>query len=405
MNEWYPALEGSWSDDGPDYADLIKHAKSEPAKIGLAAKWILKKFEDYYFESRHIPEVAKEAFEKQDPGTSVALSRRRLSIYGLSIDTLSSSLKKTFPVIAENERFWRQVEKHYLPMIEGRYEADLAFAYIHSVRRKIYQGEWRPVEYSFSDADEPARNIFTDIHRDYPGGARLTAETISEIIELPNFLTPFRDMPGDSALVAERVNEALGLNGQDPDAIRIIQVIKAGFYRNRGAYLVGRIVMKDGSVVPLIIALLNSDDGIYVDAVLNTENDTHNIFSSTLANFHVTNTRYHELSMFLYSVMPTRPLSLHYSTIGFNHVGKVAVMNEIKDELVRNGEVFKTAIGSKGTVAIGFNAPSSTYALKVIRNHPTRKCLSTDNGVGLITFKKFSKLFMTCLVEKIFDRF
>jgi isocitrate dehydrogenase kinase/phosphatase len=69
--------------------------------------------------------------------------------------------------------------------------------------------------------------------------------------------------------------------------------------------------------------------------------------------------------------MPQRPLGLHYSTIGYHHVGKVAVMTELKRELTGTGEVLDTAPGFHGTVAIGFTAPNSAYILKVIRDHPT----------------------------------
>jgi isocitrate dehydrogenase kinase/phosphatase len=120
-----------------------------------------------------------------------------------------------------------------------------------------------------------------------------------------------------------------------------------------------------------VIALLNEEAGIYVDAVLTTQADTHNIFSSTLANFHVTNPHYHELSAFLHGIMPARPLGLHYSTIGFNHVGKVAVMSELEAELTTTKQVLETAVGDRGSVAIGFSAPSSAYVLKVIRDEPT----------------------------------
>ena len=152
-----------------------------------------------------------------------------------------------------------------------------------------------------------------------------------------------------------------------------IQMTNAGFFRNRGAYIVGRIVFDDSSTTPLILALLNHEAGIYVQAVLTGEADAHNLFSSTLANFHVTNNHYHELAAFLHTVMPTRRLGLHYSTIGFNHVGKVAVMNELREELAEYREVFTTAVGFRGSVAIGFAAPSSDYNLKVIRDLPTEQ--------------------------------
>ena len=84
------------------------------------------------------------------------------------------------------------------------------------------------------------------------------------------------------------------------ETVRSVEVINAGFFRNRGGYIVGRIARRKRTPIPLIIALLNSDEGLFVDAVLTNEADAHNIFSSTLANFHVTNTRYHELSAFLH---------------------------------------------------------------------------------------------------------
>ena len=90
-----------------------------------------------------------------------------------------------------------------------------------------------------------------------------------------------------------------------------------------------------------------------------------------MGNFHVTSPYYHELSAFLNSFMPNRPLGLHYSTIGFNHVGKVAVIDELKNELTAHNETFEAAVGFPGTVAIGFSAPSSAYTLKVIRDKPT----------------------------------
>jgi isocitrate dehydrogenase kinase/phosphatase len=332
---------------------------------------LLQAFDDYYFESRGIPDLAKSAFERRDPGESLAISKRRLSIYSESIHALGPSIVGAFPQLGESEQLWRKVEQTYSPWIEGRYEADLAFSFVNSVRRKIYQDEWTPVEYAFIETEGTASALSEEIYRSFPGGAQLSPETTAEILQIPNFTRPYQDIAEDAFLVAERVNDDLGLVERKDDAIETIQMIDAGFYRNRGVYIVGRIVLSGSVIVPFVIALLNDDQGIYVDAVLTTEADTHNIFSSTLANFNVTSPYYHELSAFLNSFMPNRPLGLHYSTIGFNHVGKVAVINELKDELATRNEVFEAAVGFPGTVAIAFSAPSSAYTLKVIRDKPT----------------------------------
>lgn len=361
----------SRSSETTDPACLIARAETEAEKAALTAELVLQDFDDYYVDSRQIPWLAQQAFEDRDPAASLELSRKRLSMYRHSVNELGRRLAAAFPQMIREESLWRQVEERYLSLIKDRYEADLAFAYIHSVRRIIYQGEWTPVTYSFGEGGDAVHDLRAPIHRDFPGGAEVLPETVADILKIPGFSAPFRDAAEDAALVARRVNDLLGLDGRLSDAIRTIQMIDAGFFRNRGVYLLGRIVLGDSMLVPFVIALLNDAEGIYVDAVLNTEADTHNIFSSTLANFHVTNTRYHELSAFLHSIMPTRPLGLHYSTIGFNHVGKVAVMSDLEAELATTKQVFETAVGFRGTVAIGFSSPSSAYVLKVIRDKPT----------------------------------
>ena len=352
-----------------EYASRIEAAGSIEERSGLAARWILAEFDAYYVESRNIPNLAKSAFEQRDPTMSLDLSLRRLSVYSVSAHALARRLRAALPEVAEDETFWARLEARYLALIEGRYESDLAFAYIHSARRMVYEGMWKPVEYMFLHHREPASERSAAVRIDFPiaPGADL-AVLVDRVLAVPRFERRWRDRAGDVRLVVERLQSIFsGGTGRPVE----IQMTDAGFYRNRGAYIVGRIVFDDSSASPLILALLNHDAGIYVQAVLAGEADAHNLFSSTLANFHVTNSHYHELAAFLHTVMPTRRLGLHYSTIGFNHVGKVAVMHELREELATHREVFITAVGFRGSVAIGFAAPSSDYNLKVIRDVPT----------------------------------
>jgi isocitrate dehydrogenase kinase/phosphatase len=352
-----------------DHARLIAAARDRGEKVALTADWILQEFTGYYTESRDIPDLAKQAFESRDHATSLALSKRRLALYSNGIEELGSRLREAFPRVAKDESIWREVEARYLPLIEDRYEADLAFAFLNSVKRRIHQGEWQPVEYAFRGTVGATANSSNGIYCSFPGGGGISRDTVLEILDIPALTRPYRNRLQDADQVAERLNRVLAARGGA--GIDRIEMINAGFYRNRGGYIVGRVVLGDEGLFPFIIALLNDEDGVYVDAVLSSEADAHNIFSSTLANFHVTNNYYHELSEFLHSIMPKRPLGLHYSTIGFNHVGKVAVMNELRDELVNGNDVLETAVGFRGTVAIGFSSPHSAYNLKVIRDKPT----------------------------------
>ena len=348
-------------------ARALSQAPRDEERIARSAAWIQEEFDAYYRDSRSIPELAKTAFEERDYAASVALSHRRLDAYRLSISAFGPRLSRAWPSLAGDERLWSAIEAQYLPLIEDTYEADLALAYMHSVRRQVYRGEWRPVDYALRKRSAEAAVQVDRIYVEFPIDPACGPSSLMPILDLPRFRTAWRDRDEDAALIARR----LALDTRGGEAAERVEMIDAGFFRNRGAYLVGRVGLSGGGRLPFVLALENDDDGIHVDALLTRESDVHNLFSSTLANFHVTSPYYHELSAFLRSIMPGRPLGLHYSTIGFNHVGKVAVMTELREELNDTGERFAISAGFPGTVAIGFSSPSSAYNLKVIRDHPT----------------------------------
>ncbi|MGE0212534.1 MAG: isocitrate dehydrogenase kinase/phosphatase AceK regulatory subunit [Parvibaculaceae bacterium] len=346
-----------------DYVELMLRARTDDDMLTLASRFILDEFDVYYSESRAIPTLAKQAFEQREPARSVALSRRRLAIYGESIHAIAARLKRVYPLLSRDEGLWETIEGRYLPLVRGRYEEDLALAYVNSVRRVIFEDEWQPVDYSFGVAGrEGAIDPCAVLRRFEPP---LTPDRIGQILRSAGFETPFRDLEADAALASTRL--AAEFDGAD---VAAVEMVEAAFFRNRGAYLVGRASLANGEARPLVFALENGKSGVTLDAVLTREAEVHNLFSTTLANFHVTDARYHELAAFLKTLMPRRPLGLHYSGIGFNHVGKVAVMQELAGELAATGEKIATAAGFRGTVAVGFSAPSSAYVLKVIRDTP-----------------------------------
>jgi isocitrate dehydrogenase kinase/phosphatase len=343
-------------------------AASRADRIRITAEWVSEQFEQFYREFLETPYQAKAAFEQQHHGTSIWLSRHRLSLYSDYIHRMGAYLKAVQPNISFDVEFLNELEALFWQMVEDRYEADVAYAFMHSIRRRVYRDEWKPVEYTFWESADSVQKFPVELLRHYDVEGEIEPALIEAILQLPDFAAPYADRSADARLIATRISRFV--RRRDADVVQV-EMLDAGFYRNRGAYLVGRIRFADGGWTPLIIALLNDDSGIYCDAVILDEHLVHNLFSSTLANFHVTTRYYHELSAYLHSLLPHRALGLHYSTIGYNHVGKVAVIRELKQELTDSDGVLDTAIGEAGTVAIGFAGPQSAYNLKVIRNHPT----------------------------------
>ena len=81
----------------------------------------------------------------------------------------------------------------------------------------------------------------------------IDAGLIREMLAIPSFEVPFRDVVRDSERAADKIDEALTRRGL-AENILAVDVIRGGFFRNRGAYVVGRICLNGGLVVPLILA-------------------------------------------------------------------------------------------------------------------------------------------------------
>jgi isocitrate dehydrogenase kinase/phosphatase len=351
-----------------DYRARVASAASERARIELTAEWILSVFDLFYEEFLRLTWAAKATFESRDHPLAVANARRRLGLYNATVYPLAEELRAAFPSLHERAPLWRAVGAVYRDAVRGRYEADLALAYLHSAQRRVHHGEWKPVQYGFGGSRRvvPAAEA---VYERFPCSWPLEPLIVQRALRLADLAVPFGDPARDAELIARRVNDVLA--GRGGAGLTAIEMVRAGFFRNRGAYLVGRLVLKGGELKPLVIALTNSDEAVRAEAVLLTVPHVHNLCSSTEAPFQVTNRHYHELSAFLQSIMPSRPLGLHYSTIGYYHYSKVAVMNEVRRRLMHDRELLGVAPGSLGTVTIAFTSPRSDYVLKVIRDQPT----------------------------------
>lgn len=356
----------------PDFFRWIGAAENDEDRAWRIAMTMLNEFETFYFAMRTIPQQAKAAFEDANWAEALYLSHKRLGSYSRTVQQVAVRLNATLPDLTEQNDLWARVVQLFEVQVEQRYERDLAIAFLNSVHRLVYSDtRWKWVDYNYRT---PARttnwlNRASHIVQRFDGADMVSPGTVAEIVSIPALTAEFRSLDADCAACADHINKVFGF-ADGGMGYQDIAILNAGFYRNRGAYVVGQIVTHDGTGHPLLIAMEHGQTGIFIDAVITSEADAHNLFSSTLANFHVTNTRYHELCAFLSRLMPGRPLGLHYSTIGYNHIGKVAVMDELSRELSVDPHRLATAPGFKGSVAMGFSAEQSRYVLKVIRDEP-----------------------------------
>lgn len=372
-----PAAGTPWPSAGPAAADpavelayaRLRGCADEAMRIAATAELILVIYDDFYAQLCEYPYRAKRAFETMDPHASIRISKERLGLYSRYVAEHGPRILAAYPALADNADAWDAIDRLFVAMIVDRYEADIAFMFAHSIRRNIGRGIWRPVAYSFPPPSKLRAFSMASVHRRLPIRGRIDIELLCAALQVPDFSIPFRDLRSDAQRILERVERLL--HG-GPEAARplALELVEAGFFRDRSAFVVGRWVMSDDGIVPFVVALLNGPAGIYANAVLHRVSDIHNLFSSTLANFHVTTRLYYQTCVFLFSLMPRRPLGQQYSTIGFNHVGKIVILNEIAEQ-IRAGRRFQRSPGVPGTVALGFTFDACAYHLKVIRDQPT----------------------------------
>src|SRR5450755_1795975 len=280
---------------GPTYAGaLVEQAYSrlvacagERERIAAAAHLILAIFDDFYGQLCEYPYRAKRAFETMDPHASIRISRERLELYSRYIAEHGPRIYSAFPALSNNAIFWDELDRLFVAMIVNRYEADIAFSFAHSLRRNIDHGIWTPVAYSFPPLSKLRALSMAAVHRRLPVTGRIDVALLSSALQVPGFSVPFRDLKGDAERIRQRLEHLFYRNAAGTALPAGLDVVKAGFFRDRKTFIVARWVLTDGSFVPFVVALLNSSTGIYADAVLHEVPDIHNLFSSALANFHV----------------------------------------------------------------------------------------------------------------------
>ena len=144
-------------------------------------------------------------------------------------------------------------------------------------------------------------------------------------------------------------------------------MLRPVFFRNKGAYLVGRVQRGD-LVLPLVLPLIHAERGIVVDAVLMTEDEASVVFGFSWSYFRVEAPRPRAMVEFLGSIMPLKRMDELYTAIGFNKHGKTELYRSLMQDLERPDARFAFAEGDEGMVMAVFTLPSFNAVFKIIKD-------------------------------------
>jgi isocitrate dehydrogenase kinase/phosphatase len=331
------------------------------------AQTVLRAYEYYVQEFNGITRRAPGRFETRDWTGSLKDGLARLRLYKLHIDRVGRLCSEAFGPALHAPQLWEDAKATFRAGLAGRYDADLALMFIDSVMRRALSPD-TVVPYDTGGVDPKLDpDIQRGLYRPYTRDARLPlSQLIEPLLVDCRFESPYRDVAEDARYCALAIEE--GLRASPGAAITSIEMLRPLFYRNKGAYLVGR--MWAGSrVIPLALALSHPAEGITVDAVLTEEGDLRRIFSYTRANFHVElEGQYRELLGFLHSIMPHKNWAALYSSIGFMNPAKIQLSKDLGAHLKRPRTKLTAAWGIPGLVMVVFTSHGFPYVFKVIRD-------------------------------------
>ncbi len=334
------------------------------AQRGAAA--IRAAFGAYQEQFQAITRRAKTRFEQLDWHGMNQDALERLELYGRVITDISAEIRELLDGSVKDQKLWAVIKAIYSGLIAERTDIELAETFFNSVTRRIFTrvGVDPKIEFLFSDFDAPPPAGEPPYHV-YRCENRLP-EVIREILGACAFSVPFEDLERDVERVIEAIKHERTASGliQPIDAVNMIRAV---FYRNQGAYLVGRIRTAD-QAIPLALAIHNVDHRLFVDAALLKSDDVSILFGFTRSYFHVQVDRPCELIAFLHSIMPRKPIAELYVAIGFNKHGKTELFRDLIRHIDRSIDRFEIARGERGMVMIVFTLPSFDVVFKVIRD-------------------------------------
>jgi isocitrate dehydrogenase kinase/phosphatase len=331
------------------------------------ARQIVAAFARYNAEFRAITRRAPQRFDARDWKGGQRDAVERIELYERFVNQTVAELRGALGAAAHERALWREIREEFATQIAALPDPEFTKTFFSSISRRLFGtvGVAPDIEFVATDLDPLA-----DIHSAVGSNTYVNHGSLSLLFEDllgdVRFRSPWRDLDKSIAHVASEVQAYLHARGERREIERV-EVIRPVFYQISSAYVVGRLAGRD-FVMPLVIALKNSDGGVRVDAVMLAEDDVSIVFSFTRSYFHADLERVAEAVVFLKSIMPRKPVSELFTVLGRARQGKTERYRELMRNLEHTDDLFTHAPGERGLVMVCFTLPSFDVVFKVIRD-------------------------------------
>jgi isocitrate dehydrogenase kinase/phosphatase len=335
--------------------------------VAAAVACIHAAYEQYARGFEEVTGRARSRFERRDWSGAQADATERLELYKAHVDAAVADVHDILEDAVMERTVWAAMKSDHALRTAHRADAELAETFFNSVTRRVFStvGVDPAIEYlERSHRHQPAAQD-SDIYASQTVAA-VDAALVRRVLLAFPWSVPYAQLERDCSLVAELIDGQIRrvLGNQGPVKLEILRSV---FYRNKGAYLVGRIKAGD-AIIPLVLPLLHAERGIVVDAVLMTSDEASVVFGFSWTYFRVDCPRPRALVDFLGSIMPLKQVNELYTSIGYNKHGKTELYRGLLHHLEEPDARFAFVEGDEGMVMAVFTLPSFNVVFKVIKD-------------------------------------
>jgi len=335
------------------------------------ARALLEGFDKHYALFRDCARAAKRHFEDGNFRAIGHIARERIDFYDRRVAEATARIEREFTAAggAAADALWARVKLHYIGLLIEHRQPECAETFFNSVSCKILHRAYynnrfifvRPaVSTEYLDADPPTYRSY------YPRRNGVRGALIDIVLDF-GFTRRFADFRRDLRNVLAAFRRRHPRPFEAAQSLQI-QVLGGLFFRNRTAYIVGRVI--NGLVVqPFAVPVQHDAAGkLRVDALLMEPTELALLFSANRAYFLVDMEVPAAYVDFLTSVVPDKTPSELYTMVGLQKHGKNLFYRDFLHHLRHSSDRFVVAPGIKGLVMSVFTLPSYPYVFKVIKD-------------------------------------
>ncbi|MBS3935884.1 MAG: bifunctional isocitrate dehydrogenase kinase/phosphatase [Sulfuritalea sp.] len=347
-------------------------ADAEPVAAAQAlpiAQTLLAGFNKHYRLFRASSAAAKERFEQGDWQAVQQAVRERIHFYDDRVAETVARLHSEIRAETLADAVWRQAKLYYIGLLTNHDQPELAETFFNSVicrilHRTYFHNDFifvRPaISTEYIESDPPA-------YRCYYLRESNWRDALRQIFRDFAWRRAFADLERDVECLRRAVLECF----PDPPAREDnfqIQVLSSAFYRNKAAYVIGKVV-NGASEYPFTVPVLHDGEGrLHLDTILLDTINIGRLFSLSRAYFMVDMPVPANTVQFLRSLMPSKPRAEIYSMLGLGKQGKTSFYRGLMSHLHHSADQFVVAPGIRGLVMLVFTLPSYPYVFKAIKD-------------------------------------